>query len=184
MSNDFEAITGNMIEAVDGKSAKKGTPFLGIRFETEEDHEGDTGRGHQIDLYFSEGSIQYTQEKIDRLFEIAGLPAPKPKPKTPKAAIAQLKKHPEEFLYLEIPITVRLEEYNDKERARYDLGFVNDPDANVEGKAFSSAKMQALLEKKRAEAKAKKGNTPKPETSQAEPVTEIVEVDDSDDLPF
>lgn len=118
------------IEDIYEAETDKGKSYLGIRFYTNDPHDNDTGY-HDINLWFTtDKAIEIAQDKIDRLASIAGVALKGAKPKTAAAAVKMLSR--EEFVALEIPITVQPDEFEGKLRARYDIGWTGEPKGFVQ----------------------------------------------------
>jgi hypothetical protein len=176
----YETITGYIENIYEGET-KGGKSYLGIKFYTNDRHENESY--HEISLYFSKAALQITQEKIERLFEIAGLEYSGPKPTTVKAAVKKLAR--EEFVALEIPITVQENEYEDRVKAQYDIGWVNDgePLGLVES---GFGKFSDLLAERMAKIKGAKSD-PREAALDGARSPEVTVVDDSslyDEIPF
>lgn len=158
---DYANITGFITDIFEGESGS-GTPYLGIKFYTDDAHDNDEGR-HVIKLWFSGKSLEYDQDKVERLCGIAKVPYKKPA--TIAAAVKLMTRA--EFAALEIPIQVTPNEYNDKVSAQYNIGFSD----GVVSSSFD--KFDDIIKEKLAKVKAAK---PEPAES-AEPV-------DDDGIPF
>jgi hypothetical protein len=118
----YTQITGYIEDIYEGET-KNGTPYLGIRFYTQDEHDNDTGN-YEIKWWFSKNSVQYDVEKVFRLLEMTDPPIVLPenqKPNTIKNALKALMR--EELAALEIPVSVQPNEYNDRVYAQYDLGW-------------------------------------------------------------
>lgn len=131
MSN-YTNITGYIEDIYEGKTANDKS-YLGIRFYTQDQHENDTGR-HEIRWWFTANTVELNRDKIGRLMKIAGVAGTVPAKPTIAGTLKLLSK--EEFAALKIPITVQVDEYEDKLRAQYDLGW--DDSENVVRSGFSS----------------------------------------------
>ena len=170
MSN-YTMITGFIEDIYEGKTST-GKEYLGIKFYTEDAHSNESFP--EIRWWFSgPAAKEISQEKIERLFTFAGLEFSGAKPTTPKAALKHLAR--EEFVALEIQVTVQPNEYEGKIRAQYDLGW-NDS-GNPMGLVQSGlSKFNELREKRMAEIKSG-GKKELDKTAAATPY-------DDDDVPF
>jgi hypothetical protein len=118
---NYQRIKGYITDISKGET-QASKHFLQISFHTDDKHENDSGY-HNIKMWFTPGSLQYDQDKIKRLLEIAKVP-PAPAPTTIDAAMAQL--CIPQMVALEIPIhvTPNVNPNNGKTQAQYDVGYI------------------------------------------------------------
>ena len=120
---NYDTITGYIEDIYEGETST-GKEFLGIKFYTEEAHDNDSGY-HEIRWWFTtKAAVEISQEKVQRLFEFAGIEFSQKPVTTVKTALKALSR--EEFVALEINITVQPNEYEGRVRAQYDLGWTGE----------------------------------------------------------
>jgi C1A family cysteine protease len=145
-------IHGNITD-IAKRETQTGKEYLGIDFDTTQEHENDNGF-HEIRMWFTSNSMTYDLDKVMRILEIAGLPAIVDI-NTIDDAIETLAQP--EIVYLEIPINVSPNEnpISGKVYAQYDVGFLQ-KDKQDKSSAFSG--FQDIL-KQRMAAVAEQGDT-------------------------
>jgi hypothetical protein len=166
---NYDAITGYIEKIYEGATSS-GKEYLGIKFYTNDAHQNESYP--EIKLWFSsQKAKEISQEKIERLFDFAGIPFTGKKPATVKEAVNVLAR--EEFVALPIQITVQPNEWEGVIRAQYDVGWLSGGDYGVVEDGLN--KFADLLAERMAEIKAgATKNTPKVHS----------DIYDDDDTPF
>lgn len=170
----YDMING-YIEDIYSAKTKGGKEYLGIKFYTTDEHDNESFP--EIRIWFTTpNAIEIAQEKVERLYEFAGLEWSGPKPKAVSTALKALSR--DEFAALEIPITVQPNEYEGKIRSQYDIGWAGSGQARgYEASAFQ--KLGDLAKQRIAELKA---NNPSVEVVSSKPSDNADAL--YDDIPF
>jgi hypothetical protein len=166
-------ITGYIEDIYSGES-QMGTPFLNIKFHTNDTVENDNGY-YNIRWYYTAKTVDMNVEKTDRILQIAGVP----KTLDAKSVESAMKVLCiPEIVALEVPISVKQNTYEGKTSPQYDIGW---PKGEDMAKDSGFAAFKDLVAERMAKVKV----TKVPKTSDMPEITVISEDTPTyDDIPF